>query len=83
MANDTSTRRIHARVLCATVAVAALLSIAIPSADAAGCDKVASPLGSDAWAGTTAEPYATVEQSRQLAGRGETGCLRAGIFQAT
>jgi hypothetical protein len=50
-------------------------------AGAAGCDKVASPLGSDAFAGTTAAPYATVEHLANSLSAGQTGCVRAGVFQ--
>jgi nitrous oxidase accessory protein NosD len=79
--DDASIRRIHARVLGATVAVTALLAVAVPGADAAGCDRVASVLGSDAYAGTAAEPYATVERLANSLEPGQTGCLREGIFQ--
>jgi hypothetical protein len=50
-------------------------------ATAAACDKVASPLGSDAFAGTTAQPYATAEHLANSLKAGQTGCLRAGVFQ--
>ncbi len=50
-------------------------------AAAAGCDKVASPLGSDAFPGTVADPYATVEHLANSLKPGQTGCLRAGVFQ--
>jgi hypothetical protein len=66
-------------------AVAALvlawsMSIATSGANAA-CDKVASPLGSDAYPGTLAEPYATVDKLANSLAPGETGCLRAGVLQ--
>ena len=38
------------------------MGLATAGAGAAACDKVASPLGSDAYPGTVAEPYATVEK---------------------
>ena len=50
-------------------------------ATAAACDKVASPLGSDAFPGTTAQPYATVDHLANSLKPGQTGCLRAGVFQ--
>jgi hypothetical protein len=52
-----------------------------PSGAAAACDKVASPLGSDAYPGTAAQPYATVERLANSLAPGQTGCLRAGVFQ--
>jgi hypothetical protein len=48
------------------------------AADAA-CDKVASPLGSDAYPGTVAEPYATVDKLANSLSPGETGCLRSAV----
>ena len=46
-------------------------------ASAAACDKVASPLGSDAYAGTVAEPYATVEKlANSLAPARPAACAR-------
>ena len=55
--------------------------MAASGASAAACDKVASPLGSDAYPGTAAEPYATVERLANSLAPGQTGCLRAGVFQ--
>ena len=52
-----------------------------PAAGAVTCDKVASPLGSDAYAGTVAEPYATAGKLANSLAPGQTGCLRAGVFQ--
>ena len=63
-------------------ALAAVLSVIVASgataADAAACDKVASPLGSDAYPGSTAEPYATFEHLANSLKPGQTGCLRVG-----
>ena len=56
-------------------------SMAASGAQAAACQKVASPLGSDAYPGTVAEPYATVEHLANSLSPGQTGCLRAGVFQ--
>ena len=50
------------------------------AADAA-CDKVASPLGSDAYPGTVAEPYATVDKLANSLSPGQTGCLRSAVYQ--
>jgi hypothetical protein len=65
----------------AVVVLAWVMSLAAPGASAAACDKVASPLGSDAFPGTVAEPYATVEHLANSLSPGQTGCLRAGVFQ--
>ena len=62
----------------AAIAVAA---IGIAPSAAAACDKVASPHGSDAFPGTTAAPYATVDHLANSLNAGQTGCLRAGVFQ--
>ncbi|MGH2980089.1 MAG: right-handed parallel beta-helix repeat-containing protein [Solirubrobacterales bacterium] len=66
---------------CAAICLAWGMSIAASGAGAAACAKVASPLGSDAYPGTVAEPYATVEHLANSLSPGETGCLRAGVLQ--
>jgi hypothetical protein len=45
------------------------------------CDKVASPLGSNSNPGSLSKPYLTVEKLAGSLSRGETGCLRAGVYQ--
>jgi hypothetical protein len=45
-----------------------------------GCDKIASPVGSDEFPGTPTRPLATVEKLANSLQPGETGCLRAGVF---
>jgi hypothetical protein len=45
------------------------------------CDKVASPLGSNSNSGSLSKPYLTVEKLASSLSRGETGCLRAGVYQ--
>jgi hypothetical protein len=62
-------------------AAIALAAMGGSQAGAAGCDKVASPLGSDSFPGTTGAPYATVEHLANSLSAGQTGCLRAGVFQ--
>jgi len=47
---------------------------------AAGCDKVASPQGSDSAPGTESQPYRTVQKLGDSLSAGQTGCLRAGTF---
>jgi hypothetical protein len=44
------------------------------------CDKVASPFGSNSYAGTAAKPYATVDRLARSLTRGQTGCLRGGVY---
>jgi parallel beta-helix repeat protein len=44
------------------------------------CSKVASPIGSDAAAGTTAAPYRTAQKLVNSLAAGQTGCLRAGTY---
>ena len=71
-----------ARLTAALAAVASALVVSGATATgAAACAKVASPLGSDAYPGTAAEPYATFEQLANSLKPGQTGCLRAGIYQ--
>jgi hypothetical protein len=67
--------------VCAAVFLAWGMSLAASNAGAAACDKVAAPLGSDAYAGTVAEPYATADKLANSLAPGQTGCLRAGVFQ--
>ena len=45
------------------------------------CDKVASPFGSNSYVGTVAKPYATVEKLAGSLTKGQTGCLRGGVYQ--
>ena len=70
----------HVAVLAALF-LAWSMGTAATSASAAACDKVASPLGSDSYPGTVAEPYATAEKLANSLSPGQTGCLRAGVFQ--
>jgi parallel beta-helix repeat protein len=52
----------------------------IGDAPAASCDRVASPSGSDANAGTVASPWKTPEYMADHLAPGQTGCFRAGTF---
>jgi hypothetical protein len=74
-------RELRLGATCAAVLLAWGISFAASTADAATCDRVASPLGSDAYAGTVAEPYATADKLANSLAPGQTGCLRTGIFQ--
>jgi parallel beta helix pectate lyase-like protein len=89
MTNDTcpqrsirpAARRLRYLVACTAALLVCGMSMPAARADGAACDKVASPLGSDAYPGTPAEPYATVEHLANSLSPGQTGCLRAGVFQ--
>jgi hypothetical protein len=83
MTNETSGRHLQSKRLaaCAAILLAWGMSLAASDAGAAACDKVASPLGSDAYPGTAAEPYATVDRLANSLSAGQTGCMRAGVFQ--
>ena len=77
------------RFLAVTAVVVALLGMqaahstgAIEAAKTKGlCDKVASTLGSNGHSGTPAKPYLTVDKLASSLRSGQTGCLRAGIYQ--
>ena len=45
------------------------------------CDKVAAPSGSDSAAGTAASPYRTAQKLADSLAPGQTGCLRAGLYE--
>jgi parallel beta-helix repeat protein len=45
------------------------------------CDRVASPLGSNSNVGSLTKPFATVEKLAGSLKAGQTGCLRAGVYQ--
>jgi hypothetical protein len=51
-----------------------------PASAAVGCDRYASPSGSDGNSGTLASPYLTVQKLDNSLSAGQTGCLRAGIY---
>jgi hypothetical protein len=50
------------------------------SAQAAGCDRYASPSGSDNASGTSSSPYRTVARLDNSLSPGQTGCLLAGTY---
>jgi parallel beta-helix repeat protein len=45
------------------------------------CDRVASPLGSNSNLGSVTKPFATAEKLATSLKAGQTGCLRAGVYQ--
>jgi Right handed beta helix region len=76
------------RVLAAAVAVLAFISMEAEWSRGAfesvtskvSCDRVASTVGSNSNPGTVAKPFATVEKLAGSLRPGQTGCLRAGIY---
>jgi hypothetical protein len=70
-----------ARLGAAAIVSLLLLAGAAPArAVAAGCDRVASPGGSDSAAGTETQPFRTVQKLADSLAAGQTGCLRAGSY---
>ena len=62
----------------AAVVVAAVVA---SSPAATACDKVAEPSGSDSAAGSAGSPYRTAQKLVDSLQPGETGCLRAGLYE--
>jgi Big-like domain-containing protein/parallel beta helix pectate lyase-like protein len=62
----------------AAVVVAAVVAT---SPAATSCDKVAGPSGSDSAAGSAASPYRTAQKLVDSLQPGQTGCLRAGLYE--
>jgi parallel beta-helix repeat protein len=60
--------------------VAALCLVPAGSEAATGCDRYASPAGSDSAAGTEGAPFRTAQQLANSLAAGQTGCLRAGTY---
>jgi len=50
------------------------------TSNASSCNKYAAPSGSDAAAGTSGAPYATVQKLETSLTAGQTGCLNAGTY---
>ena len=77
------------KLLAATALVVAIVCIQATGSQGATevvntkvtCDRVASTLGSDSYAGTATSPYATVAKLLSSLRAGQTGCLRAGVYQ--
>jgi hypothetical protein len=64
----------------AVIAALALALFAAPTAEAAGCSRIAAPGGSDSAPGTVTQPFATAQKLADSLAPGETGCLRAGTY---
>jgi parallel beta-helix repeat protein len=58
-----------------------LLFGSLATASAAACNRVAAPGGADGGAGTESTPYATVQRLVETLTPGQTGCLRAGVYE--
>ncbi len=73
---------LQSRLMAALAAVVCVfVAFGATATGAAACEKVASPLGSDAYSGSADQPYATFEHLANSLKPGQTGCLRAGIYQ--
>ncbi len=76
-------RRVPLLVVASTIAAGAL-AIALPSASSAPagvvCTRIAAPGGNDSQSGTKRRPFATVQRLADSLRAGQTGCLRAGIY---
>jgi hypothetical protein len=85
MPRGSTSRRTSARGRARSAAIVAVaISIAAGAAEspaAAACDRVAAPAGSDSAAGTVASPYRTAQKLADSLQPGQTGCLRAGIYE--
>jgi hypothetical protein len=81
---DRSPSRASIRFLVACVCLG-VVAFALPppaSAEAeASCTRIASPVGDDSASGTAGNPYATVQRLVDSLDAGQTGCLRAGIYE--
>ena len=77
------------KLLAATALVVAIVCIQATGSQGATeavnskvtCDRVASTLGSDSYAGTVTYPYATVAKLLSSLRADQTGCLRAGVYE--
>ena len=77
------------KFLAVTAAILAFLGIGAAASSGAieaaktkiNCDRVASPLGSNSDPGTVADPFLTVDKLLTSLRSGQTGCLRAGVYQ--
>jgi hypothetical protein len=69
-------------LLAALVTTAVIVAVVVADSPAAtSCDKVAAPSGSDSAAGSAAAPYRTAGKLAASLQPGQTGCLRAGLYE--
>jgi parallel beta-helix repeat protein len=83
MSSSTSKTQFVSRLIRRAMLAAAptlVLAICASPAAAQGCDKVASPSGDDAAAGTDSAPLRTAQALADSLAPGETGCLHAGTY---
>jgi parallel beta-helix repeat protein len=78
MANPLTHRALTFASLAAT---ACALAFASPAAASGSCTSFAAPTGSDAAAGTEAAPYRSAQKLAESLRPGDTGCLRAGVYE--
>ena len=71
------------RMAAAAAAIAAIAAVGVTASSPAAmsCDKVAAPSGSDSAAGSAASPYRTAQKLADSLAPGQTGCLRAGLYE--
>jgi hypothetical protein len=65
----------------AAIAALAVAGMTASSPAATSCDRVAAPSGSDSAAGTAASPFRTAQMLADSLAPGQTGCLRAGLYE--
>src|SRR5262245_3930442 len=70
----------NALLALATAAIAVAAVVGSSSA-ATSCDRVASPSGSDSAAGSSASPFGTAQKLVDSLAPGQTGCLKAGLYE--
>ncbi len=71
---------LRAGALAASGLVALSVTGPAPAGAATSCDRVASPTGSDAAAGSLASPYRSAAKLAGSLAPGQTGCFRAGTY---
>ena len=59
----------------------AVVAVTASSPAAVSCDRAAAPSGSDSAAGSVASPYRTPQKLADSLAPGQTGCLRAGLYE--
>ncbi|MGI8730071.1 MAG: right-handed parallel beta-helix repeat-containing protein, partial [Solirubrobacteraceae bacterium] len=74
-------QRLSLPALLSVTALGALALLGTSSSSAVtGCDRYASPTGSDGAAGSEASPFATAQKLADSLVAGQTGCLRGGTY---
>jgi hypothetical protein len=75
--------RVRGRTALGALGTAAVMVAAVvgSSSAATSCDRVASTSGSDSAAGSAASPFRTAQKLVDSLAPGQTGCLRAGMYE--